>query len=80
MPENRKPTATDLLVEALLPGIIESIIDDAASISVEDAEKELTEAGFDVVDDRAEAALFLAELETGTLGTRWGLDREKKPK
>ncbi len=78
MADKRNPTATDLLVEALLPGIIESIVDDAASISVEDAEKELTEAGFDVVDGHADAEMFLAELETGTLGARWGVDREKK--
>jgi hypothetical protein len=78
MADKRNPTATDLLVEALLPGIIESIVDDAASISVEDAEKELTEAGFDVVDGHADAEMFLAELKTGTLGARWGVDREKK--
>jgi len=78
MADKRNPTATDLLVEALLPGIIESIVDDAASVSVEHAEKELTEAGFDVVDGHADAELFLAELETGTLGARWDIDREKK--
>ena len=78
MADKRNPTATDLLVEAPLPGTIESIVDDAASISVEGAEKELTEAGFDVVDWHADAEMFLAELETGTLGARWGVDREKK--
>ena len=78
MADKRKPTVTRPLVEALLPGIVESIVDDAAGISVEHAEKELTEAGFDVVDGHADAELFLAELETGTLGARWGVDREKK--
>jgi len=53
-------------------------IDDAASIRVEHAEKELTDSGFDVVEGHADAELFLAELETGTLGARWGVDRGKK--
>jgi hypothetical protein len=78
MAAKRKPKITHPLVEALLPGIVESIVDDAAGISVEHVEKELTEAGFDVVDGQADAELFLAELETGTLGARWGVDREKK--
>jgi hypothetical protein len=78
MAAKRNPKVTDPLVEALLPGVVESIVDDAAEISVEQAEKELTEAGVDVVDGHADAELFLAELAAGTLGARWGLDRAKK--
>jgi hypothetical protein len=78
MADKRNPTVPHPLVEALLPGIIESIVDDAAGISVEHAEKELTEAGFDVVERHADAELFLAELETGTLGARWGADPQEE--
>jgi hypothetical protein len=78
MADKRNPKDTDALVEELLPRVVESIIDDAASVGVEQAEKELTEAGFDVVDGHADAELFLAELDTGTLGARWSTDRTKK--
>jgi hypothetical protein len=78
MAAKRNPKVTHPLAEAPLPGIVESLIDDAAAISLEQAEKELTEAGVDVVDVHADAELFLAELKTGTLGARWGVDRAKK--
>jgi hypothetical protein len=43
----------------------EDEIERAASVSVAQAEKELTEAGFDVAAERAKAEALLHELESG---------------
>ena len=43
----------------------EDEIERAASVSVEQAEKELTAAGFDVAAERAKAEALLRELESG---------------
>ncbi|HEY3820924.1 MAG TPA: hypothetical protein VGL81_27360 [Polyangiaceae bacterium] len=40
----------------------EPLIEEAASVSVEQAERELAEAGFDVKAERARAEAFLDEL------------------
>jgi hypothetical protein len=40
-------------------------IEQAAGVSVEQAEKELAEAGFDVDEERAKAEELLADLEGG---------------
>jgi hypothetical protein len=58
MPRDPKDLWNDLLAEAG-----ESEIDEAASVSVEQAERELAAAGFDVKAERANAAAFLDELE-----------------
>jgi hypothetical protein len=58
MPRDPKDLWNDLLAEAG-----ESEIDEAASISVEQAERDLAAAGFDVQAERAKAAAFLDELE-----------------
>jgi hypothetical protein len=46
----------------------EDEIDRAASVSVEQAERELAAAGFDVAAERAKASAFLDALERGELG------------
>jgi hypothetical protein len=40
-------------------------VEQAAGVSVEQAEKELAEAGFDVAEERAKAEALIAELEGG---------------
>lgn len=44
----------------------EALIEEAAAVSVEQAEKDLAAWGFDVKAERARAAAFLASLEAGT--------------
>jgi hypothetical protein len=51
------------LWEELLDEAGEALIDEAAAVSVEQAEKELAEAGFDVAAERARAEAFLRWLE-----------------
>ncbi|HEY1691724.1 MAG TPA: hypothetical protein VGG39_06165 [Polyangiaceae bacterium] len=51
------------LWEELLDEAGEALIEEAAAVSVEQAEKELAEAGFDVAAERARAEAFLLWLE-----------------
>jgi hypothetical protein len=64
-PRNRKPSAKELW-DALVAEAGEEEIERAASISVEQAERELTEAGVDVAAERARAEALLLELEGGS--------------
>ena len=61
-----KRTAAELWKQ-LLEEAGEDEVDRAASVSVEQAEKELAEAGFDVAAERAKAEAFLVELEGGAV-------------
>jgi hypothetical protein len=45
--------------------LVDEIIDEAASVSVAQAEADLAAAGFDVAAERARAEAFLAWLEGG---------------
>jgi hypothetical protein len=60
-----KPNKKSELWKELLAEAAEDEIERAASVSVEQAEKELAEAGFDVAAERAKAEAFLRELEGG---------------
>ncbi len=46
--------------------LVDDVIDDAANVSVAQAEAELTAAGFDVAAERAKATAFLDALESET--------------
>jgi hypothetical protein len=48
----------------------EDAIERAANVSVEEAERELAAAGFDVAAERAKATAFLDQLESGSPGER----------
>jgi hypothetical protein len=52
-----------LLWQKLVAEAGEELIEEAASVSVAQAEKDLAEAGFDVAAERARAEAFLASLE-----------------
>jgi hypothetical protein len=58
------------LWKQLVAEAAEAEIDAAASISVEQAEKDLAAWGFDVAAERAKAEAFLAELEGRVSETR----------
>jgi hypothetical protein len=51
--------------QMLVDEVGEALIEEAASVSVAQAEKELAAAGFDVAAERARAEAFLASLEGG---------------
>ena len=57
------------LWKQLLAEAGEAEIDATASVTVKEAEAELTAAGFDVAAERAKASAFLDALEDGTLDT-----------
>jgi hypothetical protein len=69
-------TREELLWQKLVEEAGEELIEQAAAVSVAQAEKELTEAGFDVAAERARAEAFLASLE----GPEAGPAAERKPK
>jgi hypothetical protein len=75
-----KRTAEDLLDELALEAG-EDEIERAASVSVEQAEKELAAAGFDVAAERTRAGAFLDDLERGAVeapaGTATQRDRRE---
>lgn len=56
-------TREELLWQKLVDEAGEELIEQAAAVSVAQAEKELAEAGFDVAAERARAESFLASLE-----------------
>jgi hypothetical protein len=56
-------TRDELLWQKLIDEAGEELIEEAAAVSVAQAEKELAEAGFDVAAERARAEAFLASLE-----------------
>jgi hypothetical protein len=56
-------TREELLWQKLVDEAGEELIEQAAAVSVAQAEKELAEAGFDVAAERARAEAFLASLE-----------------
>jgi recombinational DNA repair ATPase RecF len=58
----------------------EAEIERAASVSVEQAEKELAEAGFDVAAERAKASAFLDALAGRISQTRMRAARPTEPK
>jgi hypothetical protein len=58
-------TREELLWQELVDEAGEELIEQAAAVSVAQAEKELAEAGFDVAAERARAEAFLASLEGG---------------
>jgi len=60
----QKPRAVKLW-EELVDEAGEDEIEAAANVSVEEATRELREAGFDLEDERAHAESFLSALETG---------------
>jgi hypothetical protein len=60
-----KRTAKELW-DKLVEEAGEDEVERAASVSVEQAEKELAEAGFDVAAERARAEAFLLDLENGS--------------
>jgi len=70
------------LWKRLVEEAAEAEIEAAANVSVEQAEKELAEAGFDVAAERAKAEAFLLELEGRVSETRVKAvpPRELKPK
>jgi hypothetical protein len=55
-------TREELLWQSLVDEAGEALIEEAASVSVAQAEKELAEAGFDVAAERARAEAFLVSL------------------
>jgi hypothetical protein len=57
-------TREELLWKKLLEEAGGELIEEAAAVSVAQAEKELAEAGFDVAAERARAEAFLVSLET----------------
>jgi hypothetical protein len=61
-------TREELLWQKLVDEAGEELIEQAAAVSVAQAERELAEAGFDVETERARAEAFLASLE-GAAGT-----------
>ncbi|MGD0526483.1 MAG: hypothetical protein ABSE49_15150 [Polyangiaceae bacterium] len=58
-----RETREQLLWRKLVDEAGEELIEEAAAVSVAQAEKELAEAGFDVAAERAKAEAFLASLE-----------------
>jgi hypothetical protein len=70
-----KPRTPEELWQKLVDEAGEELIEAAASVSVEQAEKDLEEAGFDVAAERARAEQFLVDLERGAIETY-----EPKPK
>ena len=59
------PTRGQKLWEKLVDEAGEDEIEAAASVSVEEAERELREAGFDLDDEDAQAEAFLVALKSG---------------
>lgn len=57
----------------------EALIEEAAAVSVEQAEKDLAAWGFDVKAERARAAAFLASLEAGTFRDPDAAEAEPQP-
>jgi hypothetical protein len=62
MPAMTRDTREHLLWKKLVDEAGEELIEEAAAVSVAQAEKELAEAGFDVAAERAKAEAFLASL------------------
>jgi hypothetical protein len=70
-----KPLTEEELWQELVDEAGKELIEAAASVSVEQAEKDLAAAGFDVAAERARAEQFLVDLENGAIETY-----EPKPK
>lgn len=70
MPPKRTLTPEEKLWQHLVDEAGEELIEEAASVSVEQAEKELAEAGFDVAAERARAEAFLDALSQPTATDR----------
>src|ERR1700691_105481 len=62
MPAMTRETREHLLWKKLVDEAGEALIEEAAAVSVAQAEKELAEAGFDVAAERAKAEAVLASL------------------
>jgi hypothetical protein len=60
-----RETREEMLWQLLVDEAGEELIEEAASVSVEEAERYLAEVGFDVAEERARAEAFLAELRGG---------------
>jgi hypothetical protein len=69
--------------EELWQGLVEEAGEDAiagaASVSVEQAERDLTAAGFDVKAERARANATMSELSGGTTPASEGTDAATEP-
>ena len=62
------PRSPESLWQQLVDEAGEDLIDEAASVSVAQAERELTAAGFDVAAERRAAETLIAALESGRPG------------